>query len=258
MKVNFKNCVSISRVLGCGIPFFVLLLELLMAAVPLRAQSPEKPASKTVSFPAPDDCLPVTVRYPPADRLDDYRSQRDYQYDYDTKIPENPVARFWAWLSRKISDFLRSKAYHNFWQYVILLVITGVAIWLLSKANVLRFMFGAKAAEQPLDYENITENIHEINFDVAIEEAVTQRNFRLAIRLVYLQTLKQLADKRLIDWKPDKTNRQYLYELMNTPFQQDFDRLTTRFEYVWYGDFPVDELSYRQFASERQAMIDRK
>ncbi|OIN57719.1 DUF4129 domain-containing protein [Arsenicibacter rosenii] len=235
-----------------------MLLWLMAAGGPVWAQTPQRPASETVSLPAPDDRAPMTVRYPPADRLSDYRSQRDYQYDYDTRIPENPLARFRAWLTQKIRDFLRSKAYHNFWQYVILLVIAGVAIWLLVKADVLRFMFTAKASELPLDYENITENIHEINFEQAIDEAVQRRNFRLAIRLLYLQTLKQLTDKRLIDWKPDKTNRQYLVELIHTPLHQDFDRLTTRFEYVWYGDFPVDEQSYRQFASDRQAMIDRK
>lgn len=103
-----------------------------------------------------------------------------------------------------------------------------------------------------LAYENLAENIHEINFDTAIDEAVGQRNFRLAVRLLYLKTIKQLTDAGRIAYKPEKTNRQYVYELANSPLQTDFERLTSQFEFVWYGDFPVDEA---QFSALRTAFV---
>ena len=112
------------------------------------------------------------------------------------------------------------------------------------KAEVLNFLFPQKAQSTGLDYENLVENIHEIDFDTAVDEAVSLRNFRLAIRLLYLQTLKHLSDTGHIDYKPDKTNRQYVYELANSSLQPDFERLTRQFEFVWYGDFSIDEARF--------------
>ena len=217
---------------------FIFFIVLIAISLSVYAQTPKKQAA--------DDRAPVTVRYPSAKKLNDFRSDRDYQYNYDTRPPESPWAKFREWFWRKVNEFFQSKAYKNFWQYLILAIIAGLVIWLLIKADVLAFMFPKKALDAPLDYENLVEDIHEINFESAIDEAVAQRNFRLAVRLLYLQTLKRLTDAGLIAWKPDKTNRQYVYEVANTPLHPDFDRLTTQFEFVWYGDFPVDETRFQQ------------
>ncbi len=194
--------------------------------------------------PAPDDRAPIHVRYPKAEHLRDLQTDHDYQYGNDAPPPENPIARFLQWLMRKIGDFLSSEAYQNIWQYVILAGIAALVIYLLMKAEVLTFLFPKKVQSGSLDYENLGENIHEIDFDKAVDEAINQRNFRLAIRLLYLQTLKHLTDAGRIAYKPDKTNRQYVYDLANSPYQSDFENLTRQFEFVWYGDFPVDEARF--------------
>ena len=192
-------------------------------------------------FAQPDDRTPIQVRRPAPTHLRDLQTDRDYQYGTDAPPPENPIARFFAWLWGKLSEFLASEAYQNVWQYVILIAIAGAVIYLLMKANVLDFLFPKKAQSNQLDYENFTENIHELDFDAAIQEAIDSRNFRLAVRLLYLQTLKYLTDAGHIDYKPDKTNRQYVYELTNSPLRADFEKLTRQFEFVWYGDAPVDD-----------------
>ncbi len=201
-------------------------------------------------FAQPDDRTPIRVRYPKVNHLRDLQTDHDYQYGNDAPPPENPVARFFQWLMRKLGDFLSSEAYQNIWQYVLLAAIAALVIYLLMRAEVLTFLFPKKAQSGGLDYENVGENIHEINFDAAVDEAITQRNFRLAVRLLYLQTLKHLTDAGQIDYKSDKTNRQYVYELAISPFQSDFENLTRQFEFVWYGDFPVDETKFDQLREQ--------
>lgn len=203
---------------------------------------------------APDDHALVQVRYPKAGGLHKLQTDHDYQYTTDAPPPENPVARFADWLFRKLARFLTSKSYQNVWQYVILAMIAGCVIYLLTKAEVLSFLFPKKAQSAELDYENLGENIHEINFDAAVDDAVDVRNFRLAVRLLYLQTLKRLTDAGQIDYKPDKTNRQYGYELANSPLQAGFDDLTRQFEFVWYGDFPIDEARFRYIQDQFQML----
>jgi hypothetical protein len=188
-----------------------------------------------------DDRSSVRVRNPDADQLRELQTDRDYQYGRDAPPPENPIARFFAWLLGKLMEFFASKAYQNVWQYVILAAIAGLVVYLLMKAEVLSFLFPKKALSNELDYENLAENIHEINFETAIDEAVNRENFRLAVRLLYLQTLKRLTDAGRIAYKPDKTNRQYVHELAGSTLQTDFESLTRQFEFIWYGDFPVDK-----------------
>lgn len=197
-----------------------------------------------------DDRSTIRARYPAADKLAGYRRDRDYQYDRDTTPPESVFGKFWAWLSEKITNLLRSKAYRNVGQYLVLLVMAGLTVWLLYKAEVLGFLFPKKAATDPLNYENLSENIHEISFGERIDEALAQRNYRLAVRLLYLRTLKQLADQNLIAWQPNKTNRQYAHELAKSPLRPDFEALTTQFEFVWYGNFSIDERDFGQLADQ--------
>ena len=227
--------------------YLVLSLLWLVAMVPVSlAQSPPAKASPV----SRDDRAPIRTRYPEAQHLRDLQTDHNYQYGRNAPPPENPVARFFAWLFRKLDQFLRSKAYENVWQYVILAAVAGLAIYLLAKAEVLGFLFPQKAQATGMDYENLTEDIQEINFDAAVDEAVAVRNFRLAVRLLYLQTLKQLTNAGHIAYKPDKTNRQYVQELANTALQSAFEKLTRRFEFIWYGDFSVDNAQFTTIRDE--------
>lgn len=201
-------------------------------------------------FAQTNDRAPVTVRYPDADKLRDLQTDHDYQYGTDAPPPENPIARFFQWLFQKIGEFLSSEAYQNVWQYVFLVAIAGLVIYLLLKAEVLGYLFAKRAQSTGLDYEILAENIHEIDFDAAITDAIDGQNYRLAVRLLYLQTLKRLTDAELIQYKPDKTNRQYVYELAGSPRQTDFERLTRQFEFVWYGDFPVNAERFEELRGQ--------
>ncbi len=238
--------------------FWLIIFLCLIGSPGVYAQ--QKPTTKQVSA-VRDDRSPIHVRYPEADHLQDLQTDHDYQYGNDTPPPENPIARFFNWLFRKLAQFFSSKAYQNVWQYVILAAIACFAIYLLMKAEVLGFLFPKKAQSGTLDYENLAENIHEINFETAIDEAVAARNFRLAVRLLYLQTLKRLTDAGRVHYKPEKTNRQYVAELVNSPLQPEFETLTRQFEFVWYGDFPVDEQRFQaiqnQFRQFNQAPLTK-
>jgi Domain of unknown function (DUF4129) len=230
-------------------------LLIVLFTQPLSAQTQStKPAQSTTIISAPDDYAPLTVRYPAAGKLRAYQNSRDYQYDYDAQPPQNPLAKFWHWFWQKIGEFFVSKSYQNFWQYVILAGLVGLVVWLLAKAQVLGFLFPKKGESLPLDYDILSEDIHAINFAGNINAAIEARNFRLAVRLLYLQTLKRLTDTGRISWKPDKTNRQYVQEMKNA----DFEQLTTQFEYVWYGDFPVDAARFGVIQHQFRDFMERR
>ena len=95
------------------------------------------------------------------------------------------------------------------------------------------------------------------NFEQLIKQALQSGNYRLAVRYNYLKTIHKLADKGLIILAADKTNYQYVNEISNPNFQNDFAALTLNYEYVWYGEFVIEiniytriETGFSQFNSK--------
>ncbi len=203
-------------------------------------------------YAAANDRNPVVVRSVDAEKLRDIQGDRAYQYGNDAPESASPWEQFWAWFWYKVGELMRTKAYRNIGQYILLAAIAGLVVWLLYKAEVLGHLFPGRASKTGLDYETLNENIHQINFSDRINEAVESKNYRMAVRLLYLQTLKGLADSGLIRWQPDKTNRQYAQELTGNPKRLSFEQLTTQFEYAWYGDFPVDETRFSTIRQQFQ------
>ncbi len=87
-------------------------------------------------------------------------------------------------------------------------------------------------------------------YNALILEAETTNNFNLSTRYLYLQTLKTLSDKGLINFSTDKTNNEYLHEMASHKYQRQFASLTRNYEYVWYGKFLIDQFQYQKLKNE--------
>jgi hypothetical protein len=88
------------------------------------------------------------------------------------------------------------------------------------------------------------------NFETLIKQAAQTGNYRLAVRYQYLQTLHKLAGKNFVELATDKTNYQYVREITNQNYQQDFAALTLNYEYVWYGEFNIDIIIYKRMETD--------
>ena len=235
----------------------LLLLGGLLALPALGAPRPPRPwralADTTSAPPLPADAAAQPpLRRPPAARLRDLRGQRDFQYVEGTGAPEG--AGFWArlvaWLWRWLAPVFDTRGGRRAWDIIFYGLIGGTLVFAVLKLLQvdLTNVFGRAARSLPLAYETGQENIHELNFADALAQAEAAGNLRLAVRLGYLQLLKQLTDRDLIDWQPDKTNQAYLRELATSrpAARPDFAELTRQFEYAWYGELPVSAILYRQ------------
>jgi len=129
-------------------------------------------------------------------------------------------------------------------QTILWLVIIGgfvtFVIMYLANNNVSLFRKANKAIGADRESDIETENIFEINYQKEIDKAVNNGNYRLAVRLMFLRALKNLSDKKVIEYKQDRTNFDYLLQLHSTKYYDDFFRLTRSYEYSWYGQFDID------------------
>ncbi|MGZ8537630.1 MAG: hypothetical protein ACXWV9_05160 [Flavisolibacter sp.] len=130
----------------------------------------------------------------------------------------------------------------------------AVLVWYLASSNI--SLFRKRSAPISLDEDEIlTEDIFKIKYEKEIQSAIVSQNFRLAIRLMYLRTLRELSDRQLIQFTQEKTNSDYLNQLSNTKYYRHFFQLTREFEYTWYGKF---QLSQEAFGSVEKDFNDFK
>ena len=104
------------------------------------------------------------------------------------------------------------------------------------------------------DEEQDQINISEIEEEQLVAEGVSltllQRaenagQFDIAVRLLYIQLLKELQDGSLIKYRRDFSNRDYQNQLRRSTFLADFRDVTADYERYWYGKYPIERLSYR-------------
>ncbi len=89
------------------------------------------------------------------------------------------------------------------------------------------------------------------------ERAEKAGRFDVAVRLLYIQLLKDLQDGRLIRYRRDYSNRDYRRQLRNSDLLTDFHAVTIDYERYWFGKYPIDPLSYRLVKRKFSALTSR-
>ena len=128
--------------------------------------------------------------------------------------------------------------------YLILAFLIFLLIRFFLKVNSKTMLTGQQkgAGFQFTEEEHIIKN-EDIN--ALILTAIDQKNYRLAIRYYYLLSLKYLTEKHLVTWEQQKTNEDYITEIKTDALKSDFKAITRIYDYVWYGEFNIDELKFQ-------------
>ncbi len=177
------------------------------------------------------------------DALQKFRNDPDFAYDRTVSINPTLWEQFLGWLGWLIRSLLpkENSLLSRFWEIFFYVFVGAVLVYAIFRLTGTSFggLFG-RAGKRVVETEMLEENIHELDFNKLIDEAAQQQQYRKALRLLYLRSLKELSDSHYIQWSIDKTNREYLAELPSGELRKSFGQLTLLFEYIWYGDFPVD------------------
>jgi len=175
----------------------------------------------------------------------------DSDFVYEQKTPEkNWWDHFKEWFAdvlNEIFTFKNPQASLNF--VAILLKILAVlivvfVIYLIVKALIGKegkWIFSKEAKQKVVHYSDIEKNIHLLDFEKLIKESIEKGEKRIAIRYYYLWLLKVMAKNRYIEWDIEKTNSDYLHEIKNPAHKDEFTYLSYVYNYIWYGEFEIDE-----------------
>lgn len=105
--------------------------------------------------------------------------------------------------------------------------------------------------------EEAEEDIHQSDLIHLIDQYLQKKDYRAALRALYLQTLKNLDEFKYVIWKKEKTNYDYVREIDSGKIRQIFANMTLDFEKKWYGEQRVDENDFNEFRSSFNQLVNQ-
>jgi hypothetical protein len=194
------------------------------------------------------------------DNFKDNYSGNDFNYTInDTggiNLMQRILSKFFNWMGDLFGfdiDFIDYKTLEYIVYGLLGLIVFYVLIKFLLQTP-LSSVF--KTEDKAIDgFSYVEENIKQIDFDKLISKALKETNYRLATRYLYLKALKSLAHKKTIEWHFEKTNSDYLNEIKDLKLRALFKRISYIYDYVWYGEFPIDEASFNKNKDDFNKLI---
>ena len=174
------------------------------------------------------------------------QKQKEFAYANDPsywKKDEPPSEEGTDWLSWLIT--------RNWFRYMILTLMIAVLLFALIRiaiSNRLLMFSGRKRSANAEEDELLQKE----NLASMIQEAEAQNNFRVAVRYRYMKVLQDMDERKIISLNAQNTNWDYVNRMGSHPLKNKFLLLTRAYEYVWYGEFELNNDQYGYLKTEFQ------
>lgn len=200
------------------------------------------------------DTRAITLRKLDPDLKEKYDGA-DFNYQRTQTNSQNLFSRFLSWLIEGIQDIFgftlspqTIEIITYIFYFLIGLVVVFIIVKLVSNEGTSRLF--DKTARKTKNVQIEDSHIEEIDFTDLISNSEQEGNYRNAVRFQYLALLKSLSTQGLIDWDFQKTNSDYYRELKSMDTKEHFKKVSYLYDHVWYGEFPIDENTYRKAVTE--------
>jgi hypothetical protein len=181
------------------------------------------------------------VRSVPDSVVEKMQKDKDFAYANDMSYWKKAPPR-----RRNSFDKLMSSLTQSTVVKVILysMLIAGILYAIYQVMVVNNFFIFSGGRRKNKAGEETDDQLSSENLDEKISEAVANKNYRHAIRFMYLKTLKLLSDNNIITLHAKSTNQEYIRQMYKHDNLAQFRNLTRIYEYVWYGEFHPSEAQF--------------
>ncbi len=183
------------------------------------------------------------------EKLDEYREMD--KYDYDQTVEKYEPSWFLKVLGT-IGHFL-AQGVGSVLIVIAVILLIALIIFLVYKSGLGSTVSNKDYADE-IEIQDV-EDINELNLDELLQEALSNQNYRMATRIMYLQVLKGLNNKKIIDWQNEKTNYDYIREIKDQNLSDRLDQVTYIYEYIWYGEAELNTSSFKQIEPQFNQLI---
>lgn len=126
----------------------------------------------------------------------------------------------------------------DFFKYLFILIAIVLVVFLTyhfffknvgkSDQNISNIDYGQDQDINP-------ETIEKSQLEKDLAQAISEENYRRAVRIYYILVLKALINRNLIKWEKRKTNTHYLAEMTTHSAFDNFNKSVNMYEWTWYG-----------------------
>jgi hypothetical protein len=184
----------------------------------------------------------------------DYGAREPEEIEEEVEEPENEDSSEDdgpSWLEKILDDLSGISINQKFLSAFLIGMVILILVWLIVKlvgnhqqnANT-----RLSSTELHFALDQAEENLEESDLDRLLRLALEQNDHKTAIRVYYLAVLKDLSIAGLIQWKKDKTNADYLKEMVAHHQFDSFRMATYAYEKVWYGDLEISAQDHAKLA----------
>ena len=138
-----------------------------------------------------------------------------------------------------------------------------LAVFIVALIFLIYYLF----INRPKDGKKVGTAIHldEINpieiplteLQKLLQEAIDKGDYRGAVRIYFIFIIRDLSEKKWIQWEKEKTNFHYLREMSGKNEFDDFNRSVSFFEIIWYGKREIDEQIFNQVKPNFTGFLDK-
>lgn len=199
------------------------------------------------------DSSKVQLRLPDSKFADSYRLQKEFNYMMPPFRPN---------LFQQLIEYLKNKFESWKWFSNIIPLIFKVLMWVavifflfivITKTKLYKLFYTDKEFGTP-EFEFSSVNEPSIDLEEAIRSQVEQKQYRFAVRLLYLKVINILRSKEYIHYSKEKTNVDYWRDLTNDDLKSQFYIITSIYNHVWYGDLEIGEEQFLRFETSFQSI----
>jgi len=207
------------------------------------------------------DTINITQKKFDVKSIEKYKSNKEFDYTEQTEKQEPTLLeKLFFWLKNqflRLLEWLFGVKYAKGILGTILLalpyVAAGIVLLLLIKFFVKTKIKSAVSFANNKSVINFSEDeklLQNADLDALIKKAISENNYRLAVRFLYLRTLKQLTDKKLVVWEQQKTNEDYTNEINVNQLKNAFENITRLYDFVWYGNFQINKVQFNSINND--------
>lgn len=133
----------------------------------------------------------------------------------------------------------------EFWKTVLLILTIGALLFILYLILKNIRPSNSKISVDVEDEWNPTV-VTKSELELKLEKAVMGNDFRECVRIHFMFILKELITNNIIDWKPEKTNYDYVTEVRKSKGYDGFEECVRIYDLVWYGDYEIALQDYNR------------
>ena len=182
----------------------------------------------TVTFRAVPDSVVTALQ-----KRKEFEYANDPEYWMKNKKKEDSEAR--------TIGFLEWLFYNRGVKIAMYILLAAVLLFAVYKIIINNNLF-YRNAKNKLAATTVEEGIEmETDLESKIAKAIHVKDYRKAVRYLYVKSLRELDQKNLIRYHAQSTNYDYLAQVSEFKFAGKFSWLTQVYDYVWYGGFEMSD-----------------